>query len=169
NNIFGSATQTNSGIVNNTTQTFGGAKTFTGNLTISAAAPNTALRAIALIDGNLASTTNDQIGLRVNPSITPTGSSSRSYSGIFGSPTTSSTNMSTSSIYGVAGSVETNGTGTFGILAALFGQNSVNSGTTADASAGLAIYNPNGTGTINTNYGIYLQNQTRGSANYGLY
>ncbi|HAU65692.1 TPA: hypothetical protein DCW32_04085 [Candidatus Woesebacteria bacterium] len=134
-------------------------------LSIVGTAPNVATGRVVDIDGTLSSTTNDQIGLKVSPSVLPTASTSRTYSGLqlslSGNSTTRLTNAEFRGIEGYvsfSGASGSLGTG-IGIRSRV---NNTSTGTITNAYS-TYIATPTNTGTITNTYGLYVDTQTVGT------
>jgi hypothetical protein len=163
-----SASVTYAGLVDTTTQSFAGDKTFTGILVVSGNAPNSANGASLTVTGNLTSTTNEQSGISSAPVIAPGSSSARTYSGFFSNPSGSSSNI-TGSIYGFTALPAYTGTTTIGSLLGYYGLNFNASTGTVGTAASFYAANPINNGTITNNYGLYVATQTVGGNDYGVY
>ncbi|MBI2031791.1 MAG: MerR family transcriptional regulator, partial [Candidatus Levybacteria bacterium] len=127
----------------------------TSPLQVSGNAPDSSLGSSVLVNGNLTSTSNDQTGLNVSSVVSPGGVSSQTYTAGYFKTTENTSNDLTSA--------------TFRGLSALVDYDAV--GQTLGTAQGLYIFNPTGTnGTINNNYGIFLEQLARGgTSNYGIF
>ena len=132
-------------------------------------APNTGNGAILHTIGNLTSTTNDQIGQRSEVTIAPGSASTRSYSGVSSVPYSNSGNLTGATVNGGFMGLYYDGTGIVGTATGLSVQSYNMSSGTITSNIGVIVYNPSNTGTIGTNFGMYIANQTAGTSDYGLY
>jgi hypothetical protein len=200
-----SASTSFAGLVDTTTQSFAGDKTFTGNVTadnnltvdtntlyvdatnnrigigtttttqagvtVNLGAPDVSNGAVFGVSGTLTSTTNSLFGIGVQPTVTVGVNSDLDFVGVASGPTTATGNLNTGTagIFGYLAAPSYTGTGT---LRNLVGTTTtlINSSTgTVTNGIGIEVTNPVNAGTITTNYGIWINNQTAGATDYGVY
>jgi hypothetical protein len=155
--------------------------------TVSATAPNSSNGASLLVTATTSSTTNPQRGLRVANTVSPGSASTQQFAGTENYLYSNSANASGAPLYGAIQGAEygsTSQTSTVtggysyakfsstGTLASAIGASAqlLNSTTgTITSGQALRVYNPTNSGTITTNYGMYVESQTAGATDYGIY
>ena len=137
-------------------------------------APDVANGRILDLDGTLSSSTNDQSGFKISPSISPASNTARTYSGgVFSVSGNSTTKLTSATIRGF--DAQSSFSGASGTLGTAVGGRYVifntNTGTISNAY-GIHIDTPTNAGTITNTRGIYLASQTVGTQTnnpYGIY
>lgn len=136
-------------------------------LSITATAPDAADGRVFDVDGTLSSTTNDQLGFKISPSVSPGSNTSRTYSGGAFSVSGNSTSRLTNAIFRGfdAQSSFSGNSGTLGT--AMGGRYKINNTGTAGIitnAYGLQIATPTNTsGTLTNTRGLHIQTQTVGT------
>lgn len=136
-------------------------------------APNVTDSANLLVQGTLDRTSTYQAGLYANPTINPGSASTATYQALKAVAYSTSTNLLASALRGMESAVYFQPSSA-ATLSEAFGGFFKNYAANIDAtiinSYGAYVANPDSTGTITTNYGLYLENQTGGdTTNYALY
>jgi hypothetical protein len=139
-------------------------------LHISSAGTDISDGGVMLIDSTLASTTNQQAGIRSAPYIGPSAASSQSYYGVLGVPNTNNANLSNASLVGLSSAPYIYGSASVGTVQGGYFQNYADNTSTITNSRGLVVENPSKAAgaTITSNTGIEVRAQTAGGNNMGL-
>jgi hypothetical protein len=139
-------------------------------LHISQAGADTSNGGVVLIDSTLASTTNQQAGIRSAPYIGPSAASSQSYYGVLGVPNTNNANLSSATVVGIGSAPYIYGSATVGTVQGAFFQNYADNTSTITNSRGLVVEDPSKAvgATITSNTGLEVRAQTAGASNMGL-
>lgn len=138
-------------------------------LHVAANAPDTAQGASLLVDGTLASSSNQQFGISSQPNVIPGTISTATYDGIYSQPYLDTSFLSGGIVEGLNSGVQYNGTAILGTARGAYLKISNSSTGTITTATGLYIDAPTNNGTITTNYGLYIASQSAGTTNYAIY